>query len=110
MWRGTSYNAVLIVVPLLFWAVVKWRTIVGWAIAAWRERRAPSPESGPDATLAAEPQVTSPTGLPGEGLGRASEGGPVGVAGEGLPPWMETRDGVRGAWIRVQAREDGSDA
>jgi hypothetical protein len=103
---GASYNAVLIVVPLIFWAGTRWRSILAWAIREWRQHRANRPGVSPStaaaAPLADGPQVTPPTGPAGEGLRRASEGGPEEGAGKRPAPLVETRgDGVTGAWIRV---------
>lgn len=109
---GASYNAVLVVVPLLFWAGTRWRSILAWAIGEWRQYRAKrpgvSPVTGAEAPPADGAQVTSPTGPAGEGHSRASEGGPEEGAGKRSTPLLETRDdGVTGAWIRVErARGD----
>lgn len=108
---GASYNVVLVVVPLLFWAGTRWRSIVRWAINEWRRYRARQPGVSPETGATAPPtdsaQVTSPTGPAGEGLSRGSEGGPEEGAGRRPAPLLETRDnGVTGAWIRVERAAD----
>ncbi|MER7002184.1 hypothetical protein ABT297_03935 [Dactylosporangium sp. NPDC000555] len=112
--HGLSYNLVLIAVPLLFWAAIRWRQILTWAVQSWRARRAAqaglSPDDGLEPPATAGPQVSSPAGLSGEGPGGGSEGGPEEGAGKGADPIVETLDnGVTGAWIRVQ-RQGGRDA
>jgi hypothetical protein len=109
--HGVSYNLVLIIVPLLFWAGTQWRKILAWAIGAWRTWRTreepPSPNYGLEPDSEPEPLVTSPAAPSGEGPSRAAEGGSEEGAGKRPGPIVETRDGkVVGAWIRVERRDD----
>lgn len=110
--QGVSYNLVLIGIPLLFWAMVKWRVLAAAAIGAWRARRTPpapplSSYCGPAAPYPAALQVTASPALPGQVSGTGSGTGPGQGwgqgSGEGWRSGVETRDdGVTGVWIKVQ--------
>lgn len=112
--HGISYNLALIIAGLAFFAVTRWRTIVAWAVEAWRAWRrrepAPSPNDGIEPHPDQDSLVTSAADLSGESPSRASEGGPEEGAGKRAWPVVETRDGkVIGAWIKVD-RQDRGDA
>jgi hypothetical protein len=111
--RGLSYNLVLILVPLGFWAATRRRNILAWAVRSWRARRAVQAPVSPDGGLEPAP-VPAPqaSGTAGP-AGKTRAGGPEGVAAEGAgkrgQPIVETRgNGVTGVWITVQ--RPGGDA
>jgi hypothetical protein len=119
--HGWSYNLVLILVPVTFWAATRRREqivelirrgrrqLLESAVRAWRARRAaPSPDFGPDSAVEAAPQVTSPTGGPGKGPEAGPGGGSEEGAGKIRQPMFETLDnGTRGVWINVPPRRPG---
>ncbi|MET7395639.1 hypothetical protein ABZS66_19325 [Dactylosporangium sp. NPDC005572] len=116
--HGVSYNLVLIGVPLLFWAAVRWRTIAAWAVRGWREHRAQRaaraaeagvfPGTGHGRPADRGPQVTPPDVSRGRPSERPSGEGPGDPPGKTPPPAVETRgDGVTGVWITVP-RADGT--